>query len=178
MKKRGNIRLGPEQQIVLLFLLGVIGGTVYGNLAEREMVSGGFSFLDIVDMDNRLLLHTVLGQRMAETFLLWIVGMTELSVFLVLFLAAGYGFVSGLILTVCVMGKGMTGILYFWGMTMPQYLVYVPVWYHMALWGYLKEGRVKWLGFVRALLLVFAAGIAEVFVNPWLMKFLTQILRS
>lgn len=174
MGKMRKWKLGAKQQIALLFLAGVLGGTVYGNLAGQELSFGGFSFSSLLHAGSKTVLQSVLGQRIAETLLLWVVSMTELAIPVMLLFAALYGFLSGVLLTVCVIQKGMAGILFFWAMSLPQYLVYVPVWYQMALWGYQSDHHVHWHGVFFAVLLVAAACAAEAYLSPWLLQLLIQ----
>ncbi|MDO4326418.1 MAG: hypothetical protein Q4E24_10365 [bacterium] len=176
MEKIWKWKIGAGQQIALLFLVGVLGGTIYGNLAGQEISFGRFSFASLLHAGNGAVFQSVLGQRMAETLLLWVVGMTELAVPMVLLFVGLYGFLSGFLLTVCVVQKGIAGIVLFWAISLPQYLVYVPVWYQMALWGYRSDRRVHWSGIFFAVLLTVAACVLEAYLNPYLIKIIAQFL--
>lgn len=173
-KIESSILARPEWQILFLFVIGITGGTIYGNLVGKEMLFAGLSLSSVFQADKKILFNTVFGQRMAETAILWLAGMTEISVVLVLLLVMGYGFLSGLLLTVCVVQKGVFGILLFWGMMLPQHLIYVPVWYQMSLWGYQKNHSSRWLGMISAVLMVFAGSLIESCLNPIVLGFLIR----
>lgn len=166
----------PEWQILLLFVIGIAGGTIYGNLVGKEMLFAGLSLSFMFPIDKKILFHTVFGQRMAETAILWLAGITEISVVFVLLLVMGYGFLSGLLLTVCVLQKGIFGILLFWGMMLPQHLIYVPVWYQMSLWGYQQNHHSRWLGITSAVLMIFVGSLTESCLNPIVLGFFIRII--
>ena len=191
-----KIKITPGQQIALFFFIGVIGGTIYGNLAGKENILGGFTFSNIANIpnmssississvysslsssngvtsDKTMLFHIVFGQRLSETVLLWIVGMTAISIPCICLFSVGYGFVSGFFLAVCVMQKGVLGILFFWGMLMPQYLIYIPLWYHMALWAYQDSKKTHMTAMISAVLLIGVASVLESYLNPMIIKFI------
>lgn len=177
MKRRRNLRriFAPKQQLALLFLVGVIAGSIYGNWVGGEMVLGELSFsLSLTAGDKKELFHLVLGQRLAETLLLWGLGMSAVAIWAVCLLTAGCGFVLAFWMCACVMQKGTGGFFFFWGMLLPQYLLYLPLWYHMALSSYQSTKRMKGRTLVLALFLTAGASLAEAFWNPVLMSFLAK----
>ncbi|MDO4295059.1 MAG: stage II sporulation protein M [bacterium] len=169
-------RLAPKQQLLLLFLLGVLAGSVYGNWMGCESALGELSFsVSLSATEKKELFHLVLGQRLAESLLLWGLGMSAAAVWAVGLLVAGCGFVSAFWMCACVMQKGTMGFFFFWAMLLPQYLLYIPLWYHMALSSYQSTKRMRTRDLVLALLLTTVASVAEAFCNPVLMKLLFQI---
>ncbi len=169
-----NLRLRPSQftygdRLLLCFILGVLGGTAaalfFGDRLLQELILGAAGNMG-PGRGRR-----VVGQRLLETGLGWMAGLTVCSQALFGALVFGWGISLSVVLSVLTMEKGLLGILYFLGCILPHGAVYVFVWYVLAGWAGQRQKRVRLLSGTVLLAITGAGAALEVYVGSLMYRF-------
>jgi stage II sporulation protein M len=81
---------------------------------------------EVIKIDYVALLSSVLFNRIKIVTIVWVLGLTFLSIPVVFGFAAYYGFSLGFILSISTMSYGMLGIVIGMTFLLPQYILYTP----------------------------------------------------
>lgn len=159
--------------IILLFLAGVIGGTILANCLNTELMeqSGYFGSLFLTQTavnqnQRKQLFFYVLRQRSIEVIVAWLVSITMYSAFIF----AGFSFLCGgsmgILISMITYQKGVWGIFYYLATIFPQIICYLPVWFVLAVWAGEKGKNYRFVSLVKILLLIFSGVCLETYINP------------
>jgi stage II sporulation protein M len=191
IKKRAGEGTYPGAILYLTgFLLGcILPSLIWKNTTGKNILAGGFllQFLTQGELEGKEFFREVLMRRGCVFVLLALSGLTifgaPLSVVWML-LAGGW---MGFLLTLAVLEFGLYGILYGLGMLLPQYLVYLPVWFvflpivnaqAQEIWrrrGILPQKILPYAGRVLIFGIVYFAGIfLEAYGNPLFLRILLK----
>ena len=175
-----RITLTYPRVLLCCFFCGTAAGTIMANCLGRELLGqlagSGLTELrgrtaDAATGQRSCFLRYVARRRLSELGLAVLAGMTPLSS--AAFAAAAFcgGFVSGLLIAVLTLEKGLGGLPVFFLAVLPQWICYLPVWMILA------AGAEDGLTGIRArswviLAVLSAAGIfLEAAVNPIFLRF-------
>lgn len=168
------------QDILLCFFIaGVAAGTVMANLLSKEVISQGGYFGTVfpnaalsgwqADME---FLFYIGRQRLLEMAFALLMAMTVYSFPCFCLMAAYYGFLPGIVLTILTCQKGLLGLPYYVVTIFPQCIVYLAVWYVLAMWACERSHKLRPASVLGLLVLVLVGILLEWFVNPYLIKIL------
>lgn len=157
---------------------GVLAGTIWANLLSGELLRqiGYFDGIYMAgEMDRtqqRQLWLYVLKQRVCEAGFGGLLAMTPIAVPGYLILSFGAGVSVALIITVFTLEKGWMGLGYWLASVLPHGLCYGAVW--MILTVAVKESQnlKKFRVWILIGVLVAGGSILEVWINPWVIKFM------
>lgn len=169
---------GYLDYLLLCFLGGVAAGTVTANLLSGELQSqigyfdGWFSGGKILTGAQKVQMYWyVLRQREIEFLMAWFLTLTVFSRPGFCCLAAWTGGISAVTISIFTGQFGMLGAAAYVATIMPQYLFYLPVWLILAGWAQKSEKKLRLLGLVVLILVTAVGAAAEVYVNPYLLRF-------
>lgn len=183
-----------------IFLVGISIG-ILGMSFGRSILLENTGLLDeytlynmkYMSVDGRALFYYVLRERLSCVVILVVLATTYLGLFLCVGVAFWYGMAAGAFLAAAVIRYGLKGILFAVVSVFPQYLIYVPVLFHLLLWCetlcrgiYFQKNfrqekgnillKSKYIMKLIVLLLLMIIGcILESFINPQLLSGLLKI---
>lgn len=187
-------KIGALKWLLIMGAAGFILGVLAANMTKSYYISnmGNFDLLFLLniknlDIDRLPLFWMVLGKRLKEFFFIWIFSVTILWHPY----AAGFslykGFMCSFLLTVSTVIYGFKGLVLIAAYSMPQLLIYVPVFLaallhgysvHYGLYNYSLDkgsGRRRVLAEQLPVLLLLLGGLLtgcflESYVNLWMVK--------
>lgn len=165
-----------KNQFLICFFAGLLTGTAAANILYASLNDQAGYYVSLLSRRSALgkgerlsLFGTVCRQRIIETLMAWLMGLTAYAVPCFCLLCFGAGLSIGLVLSVMTGQLGLMGLPFFVSSILPQALLYVPV-ACLFLWRSLRGGGgLKLAGLVPALLAVIAGSACEVWIGPHIM---------
>lgn len=182
--KKWNSRFltGYQDCLLLCFLGGAVGGTIAANLMSGELQSQIGCFApwifgeQIMDKVQKMQMYQyVLKQRTVEFFMVWFLTLTVVSKPGFYCLGGWLGAVSALTISILTGQFGMLGLAVYVVVIAPQCFLYLPVVLVLAEWARKEEKKVRPLGVTVLFAAVAVGAAAEVYVNPYLQRFLMRL---
>lgn len=128
-----KIEISTYKWILIVFVIGLVAGSLYANLMDNAKLKeiqniNNFFYekYEAIKIDYIALLGTVLFSRVKMVVLIWVLGLTFLTMPVVYGITAYYGFSLGFILSISTMSFGMLGIVIGLSFLLPQYFIYTP----------------------------------------------------
>ncbi len=138
----GRFRIQMEKLPFLqIFMVGLAVGILGMNFGKSILLENT-GLLDeytlysmkYMSVDGKALFYYVLRERLGSVVVLAVLATTYLGLFLCVGAAFWYGMAAGAFLAAAVIRYGLKGILLAVVSVFPQYLVYIPVLFHLLLW--------------------------------------------
>lgn len=174
-------KLSYVNVILLLFLGGVIAGTILANCLNRELMeqSGYFGTLFSTQVtlnrgQQRELLFYVFRQRILEIAAAWLISMTMYSAFLFAGLSFAFGGMTGIVISMITYQKGVWGLFYYLATIFPQMICYLPVWIILMIWAGQSEKNYRWRSLAKIIVLVLLGIFLEACINPYIIGYLIK----
>lgn len=187
----------PFLQIFLVGLLAGILGMSFGRgiLLENTGLLDEYTLYNMkyMSVDGRALFYYVLRERLGLVIMLAVLATTYLGLFLCVGTAFWYGMAAGAFFAAAVIRYGLKGVLLAAVSVFPQYLIYVPVLFHLLIWcemlcrGIYFQKNIRpekgnmllkskyIMQLVVMLILMILGCVLESFVNPHLLSGLLKI---
>ena len=163
MKRRMGERI-REELLSVLFILGILGGTVF-SLWRSSLPEEGIRLSTALSARWKEEGIDLLLSRLRCLILGWLAGLTVCSRFVFGWIAFGTGFVLSFGLSCLTLEKGLWGIFLFLGKLLPEGLLYGLIWFVLAAWAWQREKRLH-LPALAVLTMLLAAGVwAELFMR-------------
>lgn len=179
----------------LLFALGFLAGTLWVGLGREGWLMAATwlepDFLwkiEHISVDKRALFFLTAGKRLRAFFLLWLLSYSLFRRVGTLGYFLYGGLCAGCVMELLIIKYGITGLLFYLGLILPQALFYIPGYMLMGNFclrrarGYgmpKKAGQKKNLGRAGLVLGILMAGaFLESYVNPEGIKILVKLLLS
>lgn len=128
----------PFLQIFMVGLAVGILGMSFGRsiLLENTGLLDEYTLysLKYMSVDGKALFYYVLRERLGSVVILAVLSTTYLGLFLCVGVAFWYGMAAGAFLAAAVIRYGLKGVLLAVVSIFPQYLVYIPVLFHLLIW--------------------------------------------
>lgn len=128
----------PFLQIFMVGLAVGIMGMSFGKsiLLENTGLLDEYTLYSMkyMSVDGKALFYYVLRERLGSVVILAVLATTYLGLFLCVGVAFWYGMAAGAFLAAAVIRYGLKGVLLAVVSIFPQYLVYIPVLFHLLLW--------------------------------------------
>lgn len=176
-----------KRRDALVFFLGFAMGIILINILGRGYLSEAgilseyflsqYKYMEINALD---LFFYIMEKRIKWEVIVWVLGYTAIGVPCAVAFILWFGFAAGVLLSISVLKMGGAGILFCLAATLPQMLIYIPVWFMLIYNVYKKrerKGSANWsyaLVGVGALLFTGVGVLVESYINPLLLR---QILR-
>lgn len=135
MRRKLGFNLSKKQVILVLYLFGLIIGTLFFNLCNsaylEEMGIFKNSFIDkfqSLSISNIELFQYIFPKRFKTFIILIGLQITSLGLPVLLFYSSYYGFASGILISALSIGYGIKGIFYFVSCLFPHYIIYLCIW--------------------------------------------------
>lgn len=197
MKLKGKVRIAGDDIWVLLFVAGVVAGTVAANRVSEEARSQAGYFARFLTSDYLLsdekkarLWHMVLGQRFFEMGVAALASQTAFAAPLFCLFGCLGGFASAVILSVLTFQNGVWGLPVYLISWLPHGILYILVW-KVLISAAMDSHTVNSYGRVRGLvrnqrfgaaqwlflgLLVFGGSCLEAYAGPYMFYFVGKII--
>lgn len=167
-----------KNRFLICFFAGLLSGTAAANFFYASLNAQACYYLNLLSRrltlgrEERLsLFGTVCRQRIIETLVVWLMGLTAYAVPCFCLLCFGMGFSMGLLLSVMTGQMGLMGLPFFMASIMPQALCYVPG-ACLFLWWSVRGARgLKLAGLLLVLVAVIGGSACEVWANPLILRF-------
>lgn len=176
---RKPLKINYQDRLLVCFLIGLIAGTVLVNLLSQEVRSqaGYFGSYFTAGFKNgsqakKELLWVVCRQRIFETGIAWLVGLTVFAVPCFYGMAAYYGLSAGMILSLTTCQKGLMGLPCYLATLLPHFLIYIPVWIILAVWAGDRTSKIRILPMIGLILLTSLGAFLEAYINPYFLQIL------
>ncbi len=167
---------------LLLFVGGVLGGTIWSNLLGRDLLEQIGYFDGIFQTGMKMnheeqwqLCRYVLSQRVGEVCFGGMLAMTPLAIPGYLILSFGTGFGMAVVITVFTLEKGWLGIWYWIMSVIPHGLCYLAIWLLLSAAVKEKQDLKRVRFWLLVGILVTIGGFLEAWANPWLLEFLYSL---
>ncbi|MCI8838647.1 MAG: hypothetical protein HFG74_11420 [Hungatella sp.] len=158
---------------------GILAGTIGANLLSGELLKqiGYFDGIfyagrEMNGEEQKQLWLYVLRQRAWEAGFGGLLAMTPAAAAAYLVLAFAAGAAAAMVITVFTLEKGWMGLGYWLASVLPHGLCYGAVWVIWAAAVMERQDIRKFKIWILAGLLVTGGSLLEVWVNPWLLKFM------
>ena len=153
-----------EELLYILFILGVLGGTVF-SLWRSSILNEEIQMAPVLPVRWREEGIELLLLRLRYLVIGWLAGLTVCSRFVFGCIAFCTGFVLSFGLSCLILKKGLWGIFLFLGKMLPEGLLYGLIWFVLAAWAWQREKRLH-LPALAMLTMLLAAGVwTEMFMK-------------
>lgn len=122
-----------------LLFAGVCGGTLFVNFFGIDVVKASmvfnndyFNHINSVNPEMKALMQYIAGARLKEFALIMLLMLTPFSGVLINIIVFVWGFVNGMLSSICVIQQGMYGFLIFLAMSVPSFLIFYPGMYFLS----------------------------------------------
>lgn len=160
------------------FLLGILFINLWGDTYFKETAIFGMENLNAlaeVSLDTDAFFPYLIKLRGKEMLWLWMAGYTAFGVPALLLVLGWLGMSAGVVFTSVIVQMGMTGILLFLALILPQAFLYVPAVWLLAEGIWERESEKQYIFLLLSVVVCVVAGAAlESYGNPvlfrWIMK--------
>lgn len=177
----------PVYLAVVCFFAGIFAGTIWVNRMgpelQEQLGTFGQAYLAQSAEGNAVFLArdgsftALLLRRAALAVGLWLAGMSLLAVPGLCLSAGCLGFSVAFLVSCMTVQAGAGGLFLFLASIFPQCLFFLPVGVVLTIWAVAPEKKMHGGGFAVLLFLTAAGTAAELWLNPWFLRFFTAILK-
>ncbi|MEG2350268.1 MAG: stage II sporulation protein M [Hungatella sp.] len=174
MKIRRN---SYEDRLFFCFLGGILGGTVLANLLSGELRNqiGYFDALFLTETpltweEKQRLCGFVFRQRLLETALAWLIGLTVMAAPVFHLLTFCMGGSMAVLISVITFEKGVFGLPFYVATMLPQIVPYMVLFLVLASWAGETSHPIRPRASMLLLALVAMGAVFEVYLNPYFLK--------
>ena len=177
----------PSYLAAFCFFFGVFAGTFWVNRMNPDFQEqiGVFGQAYLAGNAAGNTAFSVADGSLAALFLrrgvlaacLWLAGMSLLAVPGLCLAALYLGFSMAFLISCMTVQAGAGGLLLFLASIFPQGLFFLPVGVVLTIWALAPEKKMQGGGFAVLLILTAAGSAAELWLNPWFLRFAAAILK-
>ena len=176
----------PSYLAVLCFFLGIFAGTFWVNrmspVLQAQIGVFGQAYLSETAGGSALSVSNssfaaLLLRREVLAACLWLAGMSLLAIPGLCLAAAYLGFSMAFLISCMTVQAGAGGLFLFLASVFPQCLFFLPVGAVLTIWALAPEKKTHGGGFAVLLVLTAAGSAAELWMNPWFLRFAAAILK-